>query len=171
MGNVVPTTILSHWNHGTDGLEHSSDLFCGEIERIIGAHNLKDVKIERVHIHEGGILSAKREYLQVRRGSHVFHVCGAPYGNTFFISWWLGHVDSGFMAWLSRLPGIGFIIRKFLKPLTYYQIDTALMFQSITQSAVTMALDAAREAKGIRALTESESKPIMRDFFSSIGTK
>ncbi len=99
MGHVAPTTVISHWNHRFDGMQQSSHDFYAEVERRLGTQNVGDMKAERVNLSEGGVFSAKREYLQVRRKEHVFHVCAAPFGNGFFISWWLGHVESGFWAW------------------------------------------------------------------------
>lgn len=169
MGRVVPTTVISHWNQRIDGMQQSSTGFYTEVERILGSENVENVRSERVNIAEGGLFSSKREYLQVRRGEHVFHVCAAPFGNGFFISWWLGQVESGFMAWLSGLPVIGVLVQNFVKPLTYYKIDTALMFQSVTHSAVLRVLDELTHAKGLRALSDVERKPVMRDFFAHIG--
>src|SRR2546425_8503203 len=126
MSAVAATSFLSHWDHMFQGMQQSSNEFYGQIEQHIAAHNLKDAKLERVNLAEGGIFSSKRQYLQVRRGDHVFHVCAAPFGNGFFISWWLGAIDKGFF---SKLPIIGVLIRDFVKPLTYYKVDTALMFQ------------------------------------------
>lgn len=166
---ATPNIILSHWNQLVPGLQQSAQEFYGAIESFLSLHNLKDVKIERVTFAEGGMLSAKREYLQIRRSSHVFHVCAAPYGNGFFVSSWLGQVESGFFAWLATLPFVGWIFERFIKPLTYYKIDTAMMFQSVAHGSLLAALDAVTEARGLRALTESERKPVMRDFFSQIG--
>lgn len=168
MAHVRPTTILSHWNQMIPGLKQSTQEFYGAVETYLAPHDLKNVKLERVNLSEGGMLSAKREYLQIRRGEHVFHVCAAPFGNGFFISSWLGQVQSGLWAWLSTIPLIGFIADRFLKPLTYYKIDTALMFQSIAHGAVMEALDGITKAKGLRALSEAERKPVMRDFFDQI---
>lgn len=169
MGHVRPTDILSHWNNRIDGMQQSSQEFYGEVERVLSTQNIKELKTERVNISEGGIFSSKREYLQLRRREHVFHVCAAPYGNGFFTSWWLGQVESGFWAWVSELPVIGRFVSSFLKPLTYYKIDTAMMFQSIVHSAVLEVLDGLTKQKGLRALTEGERKPVMRDFFARVG--
>lgn len=169
MGQVVPTTVISHWNHRVEGVQQSSNDFYGEIERFLKGQNVEDVKTERVNMSEGGIFSSKREYLQVRRGEHVFHVCAAPYGTGFFISWWLGIIESRIWAWLGQLPVVGVLVQKFLRPMTYYKLDTALMFQSITHSSVMAVLDGLSDTKGVRALTESERKPIMREFFSRMG--
>lgn len=169
MSYASPTTILSHWNQMIPGLNQSSQEFYASVESHLTPHDLKNVKLERVNLSEGGLLSAKREYLQIRRGEHVFHVCAAPFGTGFFISSWLGQIESGLFAWLSSLPIVGWIFQRFIKPLTYYKIDTALMFQSIAHGSVLAALDAVTQAKGLRSLSEMERKPVMRDFFAQIG--
>ena len=169
MAHVQPTTVLSHWNQMIPGLQQSSREFYGTIEGLLGGRNLDNTKWERVELSEGGMFSAKREYLQVRRKDHIFHICAAPYGNGFFISSWLGHVESGLFAWLASLPVLGFFLERFIKPLTYYKIDTGLMFQSVTHGAVLEALDGITQAKGLRALSDADRKPIMRDFFAQIG--
>ncbi len=169
MGHAKPTEILSHWNTRVDGMQQSSHEFYGAVERTLDTHSLKDYKTERVNISEGGIFSSKREYLQVRRADIVFHICAAPYGNGFFLSWWLGRIESGFWAWISDIPVIGMLAQNFLKPLTYYKLDTAAMFQGVVHSVVLEVLDGLTTEKGIRALAESERRPVMRDFFARLG--
>ena len=171
MGSVAASTVLSHWNHLVPGMQQSSNDFYSAVDRALAEQKLADAKTERVNIHEGGLLSAKREYLQVRRKDHVFHICAAPFGNGFFISWWLGEVRSGFFAALTDLPYVGRLfafLADISKPLTYYRIDTALMFQSVTHGAVLTALESVMNAKGMRALTDVEKKPMMRDFFGQL---
>jgi len=109
------------------GLQQSAQEFYASIEACLSPHGLQD-------------LSADREYQQIRQSSHVFHVCAAPYGNGLFVSSWLGQIESGFFAWLASLP-LGRIFQRFVKPLTYYKVDTASMFQSIAHGAVLAALD------------------------------
>jgi hypothetical protein len=75
-------------------------------------------------------------------------------------------------AELASWPYVGFIFRLLAavaKPLTYYRIDTALMFQSVTHSAVLEVLDSVVSAKGLRALSDTDRKPVMRDFFLQLG--
>jgi hypothetical protein len=171
MATAPATTIISHWDHMVPCMQQSSAEFYSAVDQCLKEHHLSDANTERVNIREGGLLSAKREYLQVRRKDHVFHICAAPFGNGFFVSWWLGEVQTGLMAMLAGLPFVGrvFAILTILtKPLTYYRVDTALMFQSITHGAVLSALESVIEAKGARALTEIDKKPIMRDFFGTL---
>lgn len=165
MGAIVPTGIVSHWSNMVQGLTCSSKEFYDSIEQGLGVHKLTDIKIERVNFSEGGIFSSKREYLQIRRSDLVFHVCAAPFGNGFFVSSWLGEIQKGFWAFVARIPILGFFVRSVLKPLTYYKADTESMFRSLTHAAVLQALDAVVSNQGLRALSETERKPEMRDFF------
>jgi len=63
------------------------------------------------------------------------------------------------------LPLIGRLYERFFRPITYYRIDTSEMFQTVVRRAVDEVIDQLTAAKGLRALTELERKPVMRDFF------
>lgn len=63
------------------------------------------------------------------------------------------------------LPVIGWLYVWLFKPATYYRIDTMLMFQTAVHNAVLEVLDEMTAAKGLRALGESDRKPIMREFY------
>ena len=64
-----------------------------------------------------------------------------------------------------ELPGIGWLYRVFFKPPTYYRHDTAEMFLGAVHGAVIEVIDCLTAQKGIRAMTDLERKPIMREFF------
>lgn len=65
---------------------------------------------------------------------------------------------------LADVPIIGWLYTWLFKPSTYYRIDTTLMFQQAVHSAVMEVVDEITKANGLRALSESERKPIMREF-------
>lgn len=171
MSAKAAATILSHWHHRVEDMPKTSHDFYTDVERALATLALDGTKVERVNIYEGSILSAKRQYLQVRRKEHVFHICAAPFGRGFFVSWWLGEVRSGLIAFLAGLPYLGRFIAWLwdtAKPITYYRVDTALMFQTATHAAVMEAVEAAIDAAGSRALTADERRPVMRDFFAQL---
>ena len=165
----VPSEILGHWNHLIEGFDTSSQQYYALVEDAIKRRNLPKIKVSRINWKEGGVMSAKREYLRVQHKDHVFDICGAPYGNGFFFSTWLGSLESGCLTSLMNLPFVGdsirFFVGFFIDPITYYRIDTAHMFQKSVHAAVMEVIDAITEEKGLRALTESERKPLMKDFF------
>jgi hypothetical protein len=156
--------ILSHWYHLTEGLQISSKAFYTAIEQAIDRRKLPDVRISRVDHSEGGVFSAKREYLRVRRKEHIFDICAGPFGpGAFFVSWWLGMMPEGCLTVLAPF------LARFIKPMTYYKLDTALMFQESVHAAVLEILDKATNAKGLRALSEMERKPILSGLFTRGG--
>ena len=86
----APDAIISHWSILVEGLQASPQAFYQSVQAAIAKRELPDTQMWRVEWPEGGLLSPKRLYLRVRRKDHVFDVCGAPFGNGFFFSWWLG---------------------------------------------------------------------------------
>lgn len=81
------TVIISHWNTLLEGLQASPKEFFAAVEDAIEARRVPDTRRSRIDWKESGILSAKREYLRVRRKEFAFDICGAPFGNGFFVSW------------------------------------------------------------------------------------
>ena len=57
------------------------------------------------------------------------------------------------------------VFERFLRPTTYYQMDTALMFQEAIRYAVNDVVDQMSKAKGLRVLSILERKPVLREFF------
>jgi hypothetical protein len=100
--------VLSHWSHLFDEYSTSTTDFYSAVEAAVKARKAPDVNIERVDFHEGGVLSAKREYLRVRRGQLAFDICAAPYGRGQFFSWWLVDLppSGAFFVVLVILAGI-----------------------------------------------------------------
>ncbi|MGD0036406.1 MAG: hypothetical protein ABSC53_03835 [Bacteroidota bacterium] len=64
-----------------------------------------------------------------------------------------------------EVPVLGTLYERFFHPITYFKIDTALMFQESVRCAVLEVIDEITKSKGIRALSESERAPIMNDIF------
>ena len=168
-GHVTPiSVIISHWHHLTENLKESTQEYYTALESAIAARNLDVVECSRVEFHEGNSLSAKREYLRVVRREHIFDICAAPYGNGFFISWWLGEELGWFLRAVSAIPLIGNFLLGVFRPQTYYRLDTATMFQESIHGAVVEVLEGKTKANGLKSLSETERKPIMSEFFSKL---
>ena len=74
-----------------------------------------------------------------------------------------GVFGPGFEDALISTPILGWVYVKLFGPFTYYKMDTKLMFQSAVSSAVQSVVEDVTTAKGIRAMTELERKPILRE--------
>ena len=159
------TLVFSHWYHLIENFQQPSQEFYSSLEQAIKKRNLPDVRISRIEFKEGNIFSAQREYLRVKRKELVFDICAAPYGNGFFISWWLGEKMGAFLSLLLVIPFLGSLIAKTSRPATYYRLDTTLMFQESVHLAVLEILDVVTDVKGLRELSEAERKPILSDLF------
>lgn len=78
------------------------------------------------------------------------------------VLWLAGQAFGRFMQ---SVPFLAAIYERFARPMTYYRVDTTLMFQSLVQAAVNESIDGLMKTKGLRALSDDEKKPVMRDFF------
>ncbi|MEK7630502.1 MAG: hypothetical protein AAB417_00510 [Patescibacteria group bacterium] len=217
MPRSIPTAaIISHWHRLIENLETSSLEFYTAVEKAIEKRQVPDGKPSRIDWQEGGLLSAKREYLRVSRGRHSFDICAAPFGNSFFVSTWLGEPrpspvlptaaavigfmvawnligsqlgmgvgllvsvlavviglgivgvllsESGKEVYIVVIPVVGWVFERLFRPLTYFRIDTTLMFQEAVHGAVLEVIDALTQAKGLRPLSELERKPVLREFY------
>ncbi len=206
--------VLSHWYHLLEGLQTSALDFYSKVEQVLEPRQLPDTSRTRVDWREGGMFSAKREYLRITRARHGIDVCGAPFGRGFFVSWWLAEVrpspilptvvallvigiggrfllaiggrfllygiflatflglgvlmaqgEQEWHAYLLAIPVLGWLWEHLFLSASYYRIDTALMFQEAVHAAVLDVVDDFTKAQGLRALSESERKPILHDFF------
>ena len=62
-----------------------------------------------------------------------------------------------------EIPLVGWFYEKLFSPSTYYRLDTALMFQESVRNAVMQVVGELRKEKGLRALSEAEAKPQVRE--------
>ena len=215
------SNVISHWHHPIEDFQTSTLDFYVAVEQALRPRQIPDLSTSRVDWKEGGLLSARREYLRVQRGKLAFDICAAPFGTGFFFSWWLaevppphgvlyalgiivvsfillgmsvqlfgffgglfyavimfpflvwflgysvkeGHLGPGAEDVLLDIPFFGPLYERLFKAVTYYKMDTTIMFQSAVHAAVLEVVDQVTSAKGIRALTELERKPIMREFY------
>ena len=156
--------VISNWNHLIDNFNYSSNEFYNALGAAILDRKLPDVKFGTVILREGSILSAQRTYLRVQWHGYFFDICGAPFGRGFFVSWWLSE-KPGCIGRLAEMHVLGLIFKALVAPITYYKVDTALMFQQSIHATVLEVVDRITAGHGVRALTEFERKPVMREFF------
>lgn len=161
------TEVISHWSTLIEDFQTSPQQFYAELTKAIQKRQMPNARIDRITFKESHLLSAKREYLRIScKNDFYFAVCGAPFGTGFFVSWWLLEPPDGCLASLfAPFPVLSAIAKALVKPWTYYRIDTATMFQTMTHQAVLEVVDSIISFQGIKALPEAERKPIMREFF------
>lgn len=65
------------------------------------------------------------------------------------------------------MPLVGRVYERIFAPATYYAMDTALMFQKAVHQAVQDVIQCMTDGKGVRAFTEAERQPILKQFGAS----
>ena len=80
------TEVHNYWYAPVDNFEFVTGEFYELIEKELKARRVPGLTISRVELGEGGVLSAKREYLRLKRERLVFDICAAPFGTSYFFS-------------------------------------------------------------------------------------
>src|ERR1017187_1620599 len=84
--------VISHWHHPIENFQTSTMEFYAAVEQALQPRQIPDYSVSRIDWREGGVLTARREYLRIRRGKLAFDLCAAPFGTGFFFSWWLAEI-------------------------------------------------------------------------------
>jgi hypothetical protein len=150
---------IAHWSTLVEGMQESTQKFYQVLEGAIARRAIPGAEMRRETRKEAGFFSPKREYLLVKRGDDEFHICAAPFGTGFFVSWWLT-IKLGFFDTVDTK----------LAPRqwwTFYQRDNLIMFQTAVHASVQEVLAEFIEAKGLKPLSEAERKPVMREFYET----
>jgi len=77
----------------------STDEFYSAIEAELVERRFPELVVTRERFREGGPLSARREYLRMRRERLVFDICAAPIGTSFYFSVRFAHIPVILYVW------------------------------------------------------------------------
>lgn len=157
--------LHSHWNTLIEGFNYSTQEFYNLLENEIQNHDIENISIKEVTLREGGIGTDNRLYLRVTWKNLVYYVCAAPFGDGFFVSWWLKNNASVVSILISKIPLFGGWLHRKLFPATFYKIDTASMFMTYAQQSVLRVIKEITKDQGIAEIGEEAKKPILSDIF------
>jgi hypothetical protein len=103
--------------------------------------------------------------LRLLRHDNSFEICGMPFGKGFAVSWWLMEKQEGCLGGcLSAVPFLGYLYQRGVKPITFYKVDSALMFQSVVHELVILpVLDGIMTEQGVPAIAQAARRPTMRE--------
>lgn len=153
----MESVILSHWYSRFDTFSYSTQEFYERLCAEIARRQMPDVRLLRVNLPEGGLLSSHRDYLRVTRGKFTFDLCAAPFGIDFFVSWWLVEQPGCVTGCLTAvLPWTALFMRK----TTYWEEDTFLIFRDAVHQCVMEVVDSILKAK--ERTFEGDRKPVTR---------
>lgn len=78
--------VQEHWYVPLLDFRISTQEFYEAVEAELKERKVPDLEISKITFSEGGLLSAHREYLRLRRERLVFDICSAPFGTSWFFS-------------------------------------------------------------------------------------
>lgn len=78
--------VVSHWHHPIENFSTFAMDFYAAVEAALVPRQIPDYAVSRIDWHENGVLSARREYLRIKRGKLAFDLCAAPFRTGFFFS-------------------------------------------------------------------------------------
>lgn len=90
--------VISHWYMLMEDFETSGLDFYRAVEDALRERGVPDARVSRVEWKEGGLATAKREYLRIERSRVAFDICAAPFGTGYFFSWWLARIPQPYGA-------------------------------------------------------------------------
>jgi hypothetical protein len=102
--------VMEHWYSLVPGFNISGKEFYTAIETELKARDVPDLDIAYVDFAEGGVLSAKREYLRMTRERLVFDICAAPFGTAFFFSCRFAQIPAVIRVWQLLIVIVGTFI-------------------------------------------------------------
>jgi hypothetical protein len=146
--------IEKHRHHYFDDLQISSQDFYRHVQETIASRNYPDVKCSRRDMAEGGIFSDRREYLVVTRKRHQYLICAAPFGKSFFVSYWLRETESLGAQVAAKLPLIGTAIARSAETKTLFQWDTEILFKESISNVIE---DTVKQLAGTRTYRQDAS--------------
>ena len=209
------TVVLDYWCELFKDFSASPSDIYEAVERAVETRQIPGLECERVFWHEGGAISAKREYLQISRERLAFEISACQFGTGFFVSFRSSEVPltidplgiflvlgvTGLfllllvslfgLLWggvalviglcvtvfalrtavargladvdrvLMKTPLFAPLYELFLRPRTYYRIDSTAMYLKAVHDAVAEAFQAAFGEQGVPLMSAGVSPPVM----------
>ena len=156
---------IAEWRHVYEGLSMSPRAFYEAVIEELEERDIPGLRIRRIILREGGILSPKREYLVVQREEFSFKLSAIPFSTGVIISWGLQETVPLFWRFAFVIPPLGKFLQRVLRPDSAYHRDITWAFQMAVHTAIVTSIADHADSKGYRYLLEDEETPVLSDFF------
>jgi predicted house-cleaning noncanonical NTP pyrophosphatase (MazG superfamily) len=157
--------LLNNWNILIPCLSYSSKEFYDTLTAKLNEQEVKNLKVKVIEKNTGGILSGKRLYAEVSFDDYIYDVCGAPFGKSFFVSYWMHFELRKREKIVLGVPFFGRWLLKAFFPMTYYRVDTSNMFHSLMHEVIIELVDEICKDHELEKLSDNQKIPVMHDVF------
>ena len=163
LGNAA--TPLGHWHRLIDDFfVRPSDVYKG-VKAHLRARATPGIKTRITPRSERGVISDKRKYLVIRRGSYRFTLGAMPMGHDYGVFWRAWHKTPLLERAFCTLPFAGWICYYLVFRHGAVAEDRALLFMGAVQHALRDALMELESEEASTGLSEDDFKPILADLF------
>ena len=128
--------IIAHASFHFEDLQLSSKEFYHAVEDQLKYYEYPSLHTSRVSL-SGSSWFVGREYLCVQYNEYRFYICAAPFGKSYFVSWWL-----------KRQPGFWARFFKNRMRKTLYQQDTEDLFLQSVKKIIEALVEKVNIDKG-----------------------
>lgn len=160
--NEGKLTNHSHWNTLIP-VQFSAQEYFTIIQDKLKASGVESIKFDTLNLREKVVSLNSRTYLKITYQDFVFYVCGSPFGQHFFVSYWGHFKTSQGENVLRSIPFIGNFLANKLYAITYYQYDQCSAFMTLIHTHITETIEELATQQGVK-LPEIP-KPVMSDVF------
>lgn len=138
---------LSHWYAPIPNFNASTKDFYESVEKELKTQQVPALEIAHVEFSEGGLLTAKREYLRLTRDRLIFDICAAPFGVNYFYSCRFAELPVGISVLALALLFFIFVVLLFVSlrfagfwlTLIFWPIGLVALFYTL-RNAVSLGL-------------------------------
>ena len=157
--------VLNHWNILIHNLGYSSQEFYKKLNTELDSQKISGLKFKTSEKKTSSILSHKRLYATITYDGYVYDVCAAPFGESFFVSYWMQGTLNPMENFVSRIPFLGKRLVKLFFPVTFYRIDTSNMFHSLMHETIIELVNTISQENELETLTDQQTTPKMKNLF------
>lgn len=137
---ATENSIVAHSSWHFEDLQLSSKEFYQSVEDKLKYYEYPQLSIYLVKLSQSSVFTG-REYLCVEFKENKFYICAAPFGRSYFISWWLKQEPSLWTIFLSYIPFFGGALARNSMKKTLYQQDSEDLFLQSVKKIVEALVD------------------------------
>jgi hypothetical protein len=157
--------LLARWTGSIRDPGCSPMAFYELVEAELGRSVAYDVALSLVTRREGGLFTANRVYLRIAYERLFFDLSAIVSGGGMIVSYWLHASPPDLVDLVAEIPGIGFIIERTSRAVTYYSVDQIEHFQRSVHAAVLFVVDALADRVGQTPLPADARAPIWEEIW------
>jgi len=158
--------LLAHWDQTVRPTAVTPLEFYETLLDLFAQRGVPHKSVSYITRRESGLLSARRIHLRIRFRELIFDIAAMRVSDdALSVSWWLSKSPPGLFDLFCEIPGLRFLLRRLIRPTTFYRFDTAVAFQRLVQQCVVDAISQITSPKIQRR--DSTPAPLSKEFYSS----